>query len=546
MVTQLQRLSRQQQEERQVWARERQELNDEREQELRRARLETCLLVERARVANQGKNTAFKRWAAAVSSLALRTLAQRREQAEELQRRSGDVGRTPLAEHESLLKQLAEAGLQRHRVQGKLASCSQELERTTASHTMMLELWAIDAEALRSRMLQSHSRHDAEMSTTQVAAAAAGEAQSGEILAERARGADVLGATCAALRAELAREDGHVRVAAAQRLLISWLCSRHAAVARAWAAWSHAASLTAKEAHSALGTKEQEHAQQRAVFTRVQERPTACSAPTPLPPLPRALHPALPPSDRRRRCRPRQHSCASRTWRRVCSYERCKLTRGLEHADPYGECQHITCNELLTLRVAPQAGVLAELQPTHVLATDKELVKQQRSELHAAKEAKLAAEQQAGKEAAAAQRIAAELELSQAKVAELCDQSDLGSSKADEAHARLLVQAEDRLSYERTSHDFLLKEQQRTAAALQRASCEARVLVSSIRRLEADVHERMQLGPSAAREAAVSGGARAPTPTATPAPKQPSVRPAATGSSRTSSAGGRGGRPARR
>ena len=84
MVTQLQRLSRQQQEERQVWARERQELNDEREQELRRARLETCLLVERARVANQGKNTAFKRWAAAVSSLALRTLAQRREQAEEL------------------------------------------------------------------------------------------------------------------------------------------------------------------------------------------------------------------------------------------------------------------------------------------------------------------------------------------------------------------------------------------------------------------------------------------------------------------------------
>ena len=159
----------------------------------------------------------------------------------------------------------------------------------------------------------------------------------------------------------------------------------------------------------------------------------------------------------------------------MCSYERCKLTRGLEHADPYGECQHITCNELLTLRVAPQAGVLAELQPTHVLATDKELVKQQRSELHAAKEAKLAAEQQAGKEAAAAQRIAAELELSQAKVAELCDQSDLGSSKADEAHARLLVQAEDRLSYERTSHDFLLKEQQRTAAALQRASCEARV-----------------------------------------------------------------------
>ena len=106
----------------------------------------------------------------------------------------------------------------------------------------------------------------------------------------------------------------------------------------------------------------------------------------------------------------------------MCSYERCKLTRGLEHADPYGECQHITCNELLTLRVAPQAGVLAELQPTHVLATDKELVKQQRSELHAAKEAKLAAEQQAGKEAAAAQRIAAELELSQAKVAELCDQ----------------------------------------------------------------------------------------------------------------------------
>ena len=187
VVTQLQRLSRQQQEERQVWARERQELNDEREQELRRARLETCLLVERARVANQGKNTAFKRWAAAVSSLALRTLAQRREQAEELQRRSGDVGRTPLAEHESLLKQLAEAGLQRHRVQGKLASCSQELERTTASHTMMLELWATDAEALRSRMLQSHSRHDAEMSTTQVAAAAAGEAQSGEILAERAR-----------------------------------------------------------------------------------------------------------------------------------------------------------------------------------------------------------------------------------------------------------------------------------------------------------------------------------------------------------------------
>ena len=139
-----------------------------------------------------------------------------------------------------------------------------------------------------------------------------------------------------------------------------------------------------------------------------------------------------------------------------------------------------------------------------------------------------------------------ELELSQAKVAELCDQSDLGSSKADEAHARLLVQAEDRLSYERTSHDFLLKEQQRTAAALQRASCEARVLVSSIRRLEADVHERMQLGPPAAREAAVSGGAKAPTPTATPAPKQPSVRPAATGSSRTSSAGGRGGRPARR
>ena len=51
-------------------------------------------------------------------------------------------------------------------------------------------------------------------------------------------------------------------MAAAQRLLISWLCSRHAAVARAWAAWSHAASLTAKEAHSALGTKEQEHAQQ--------------------------------------------------------------------------------------------------------------------------------------------------------------------------------------------------------------------------------------------------------------------------------------------
>ena len=79
-------------------------------------------------------------------------------------------------------------------------------------------------------------------------------------------------------------------------------------------------------------------------------------------------------------------------------------------------------------------------------------------------------------------------------------------SKADEAHARLLVQAEDRLSYERTSHDFLLKEQQRTAAALQRASCEARVLVSSIRRLEADVHERMQLGPPAAREAAVSNG----------------------------------------
>ena len=159
----------------------------------------------------------------------------------------------------------------------------------------------------------------------------------------------------------------------------------------------------------------------------------------------------------------------------MCSYERCKLTRGLEHADPYGECQHITCNELLTLRVAPQAGVLAELQPTHVLATDKELVKQQRSELHAAKEAKLAAEQQAGKEAAAAQRIAAELDLSQAKVAELCDQSDLGSSKADEAHARLLVQAEDRLSYERTSHDFLLKEQQRTAAALQRVVRGARI-----------------------------------------------------------------------
>ena len=290
LVTQLQRLSRRTRGA-PLWAPSPQGYNDARRRKSCAARAISsaaclvCVFDERWSGAKKLTRQQLERMLAASQPA---TLAAARK-AEELQRRSGDVGRTPLAEHESLLKQLAEAGLQRHRVQGKLASCSQELERTTASHTMMLELWATDAEALRSRMLQSHSRHDAEMSTTQVAAAAAGEAQSGEILAERARGADVLGATCAALRAELCGRTGtspRGRRAALAHLVVV-LASRGggARVGRMVARGiAHGQGGALRAGHQGAGTR----AAARSLHPSAGAPDGMQSAPTPLPPPSRA------------------------------------------------------------------------------------------------------------------------------------------------------------------------------------------------------------------------------------------------------------------
>ena len=185
----------------------------------------------------------------------------------EPQRRSGDVGRTPLAEHESLLKQLAEAGLQAL-VQGKLVSFHRVCAHDGEPHD--------DAGAVGHRCRSAPELHAAVPLEARCGNEhnPSGRGRGGEAerdTGRRARGADVL-----AQRAQHCARSlpGRTGTSARRRAARSSRgCAGHAAVARVGR--MVARGIAHPRRRTPRWAPRSRTRQQRAVFTRVQERLTA-------------------------------------------------------------------------------------------------------------------------------------------------------------------------------------------------------------------------------------------------------------------------------
>ena len=90
------------------------------------------------------------------------------------------------------------------------------------------------------------------------------------------------------------------------------------------------------------------------------------------------------------------------------------------------------------------------------------------------------------------------------------------SSRYEEEKQRALTELQDKLLYEKGSSDFHADEQGRSAAALQRAGCEIRILTKTIAHLDDEIATLALLPPTA------TPGVPAPPAAAAPAAARPS------------------------
>ncbi len=426
-------------------------------QRLRTSRLESAILAGFSAAETSLSGYALKRWQSAVTQMRDGARQERREREANLQARLRDTGRAEvLRERELLLKQVSDSAMTAQTLRTTLDARSQELERTLLRDTMAFQLQAADA----SRTTQLLAQVRQKQADTEAKAAEESN-RLHELLDETSRKCEQRSVAAEASVArsmgnEVAELEQKLRMMRMSQAIVVRLGQQQALLHRYWKVWAVAASLLLREAGSALLQLELSKQQQRGAHTRAQ-------------------------------------------------------------ADLASEVAQARVENMESRLLLQKAEILSQLRPTHELATDKELIIEQRAvivdaQVHAQAAHAAAVSYGVAQETLAAEVLSAERQLD--------DFTNSSAFNAERYHAerRAMADMENRLHYDKASMDVLGAEQARTSSELQRASCEINVMKETMQSMEREAAS----GPP---RPAAAGAKAAPT-TSKPASAKPAAKPA--------------------